>query len=185
MMELKRASRATLYRGKVFDLIVDEVEYPSGTRGIREIAHHPGGAAVVPITDQNEVVLIQQLRYPFANRLLEIPAGKLIPGEDPSAAAARELREETGLVATRLEKLLSIYTTPGFCDEIIHLFLGTGLSTSLQGHAREEGESSMTVHRFPMETALAMIDKGEIKDAKTIIGLTIAEQHLHESRSAS
>jgi len=184
-MELKRLSRAIPYRGKVFDLFVDEIEYPSGTRGIREIAHHPGGAAVVPLTDENEVVLIQQLRYPFANRLLELPAGKLTPEEDPATAAARELREETGLVASRLEKLLSIYTTPGFCDEIIHLFLGTGLSVSSQGHAREEGESSMIVHRFSMETALGMIDNGDIKDAKTIIGLTIAEQHLHKSKGTT
>ncbi len=184
-MELKRISRAMPYRGKVFDLIVDEVEYPSGATGIREIAHHPGGAAVVPITDGNDVVLIEQLRYPFANRLLELPAGKLAPGEDPAVAGARELQEETGLVAARLEKLLSIYTTPGFCDEVIHLFLATGLSISSRGTAREEGESSMTVHRFPLEKALAMIGTGEIRDAKTIIGLTAAQQQLHQSRNSS
>ncbi len=177
MMELKRLKREVLYTGKVFDLIVDEVEYPSGRRGIREIAHHPGGAVVVPLLDDGQVMMVQQLRYPFGKHILELPAGKLSPGEDPAEAARRELEEETGWVADHLTKLTSIYTTPGFCDEELHLYLGTALHPSPDGHRREEGEFSMTVHIFPLDQALHMIETGEIRDSKTIVGLLLAEKH--------
>src|SRR6266705_1552470 len=114
-MELKRVSRQVLYSGRVFDLIVDQVEYPSGNKGVREIAHHPGGAVTVPILDDGRVLLVNQLRYPFGEHIYELPAGKLDPGEDPHIAAARELEEETGYIAGSLEYLASIYTSPGFC----------------------------------------------------------------------
>jgi ADP-ribose pyrophosphatase len=145
-MELKRLSRQVVYTGKVFDVIVDQVEYPSGNKGVREIAHHPGGAVTVP-------------------------AGKLTPGEDPRLAAGRELEEETGYIAGSLEHLTSIYTTPGFCDEELHIFLATQLSESPHGHNREEGEFSMTIQSMPLQEALAMVETGAINDSKTIIGL--------------
>lgn len=178
MMELKRLKRELLYSGKVFDLIVDEIEYPSGRRGVREIAHHPGGAVVVPVLDDGRIVMVRQLRYPLEKHILELPAGKLSPGEAPEHAARRELEEETGWVAGRLTKLISIYTTPGFCDEELHLYLGTGLHPAPDGHKREEGESSMTIHLFALNDALRMIETGEIKDSKTIVGLLLAEKHL-------
>jgi ADP-ribose diphosphatase len=170
-MELKQLSREVIYSGKVFDLIVDQVEYPSGNKGIREIAHHPGGAVAVPVLDDGRVVLVKQLRYPFGTHIYEFPAGKLGPGEDPALAVARELEEETGYIAGSLERLTSIYSSPGFCDEVVHIFLATQLRETPDGHKREEGEFSMTVELKSQSDALAMVESGEIKDAKTIIGL--------------
>ncbi|MER3524923.1 MAG: NUDIX hydrolase [Ignavibacteria bacterium] len=177
-MELKQRKRDILYRGKVFDLIVDEVEYPSGNRGVREIAHHPGGAVVVPLFDDRTVLMVRQLRYPLGKHIMELPAGKLGPGEDPEVAARRELEEETGWRASFLYKLTSIYTTPGFSDEELHIFLATGLAPLPQGHKREEGEYSMTLHRLPLDDLIGMILGGALKDSKTIIGLLLTEKYL-------
>ncbi|MBI4536319.1 MAG: NUDIX hydrolase [Ignavibacteriae bacterium] len=179
-MELKRLKRDVLYTGRIFDLIVDEVEYPSGNKSVREIAHHPGGAAVVPLLDNGNVLLVKQLRYPFGKHILEVPAGKLSPREDPKVAAARELEEETGWIAGHLEKLASIYTTPGFCDEELHIYLATQLRKSDGGHRREEGEFTMSVHEIPLKEALTMVAKGEIQDSKTIVGLLLAERHVQK-----
>jgi ADP-ribose pyrophosphatase len=175
-MELKRLTREVRYRGRVIDLIVDEVEYPSGATSVREIAHHPGGSAIVPLFDDGRVMLISQLRYPFGKHIYEIPAGKLSEGEHPETAAGRELEEETGWRAGSLHHLTSVYTTPGFCDEVIHIFLGMQLTEMDGGPRREEGELTMMVSVFPLSTALAMIRKGDIHDAKTIIGLLLAER---------
>jgi ADP-ribose diphosphatase len=170
-MELHRLNRRVIYSGKIFDLIVDDVEYPSGNKGIREIAHHPGGAVAVPVLDDGTILLVKQLRYPFGTHIFEFPAGKLARDEDPQLAAARELEEETGYIAGSLERLTSIYTTPGFCDEVLHIFLATRLKKSPDGHKREEGEFSMMVESRPLDAAIAMVESGEIKDAKTIVGL--------------
>ena len=178
-MELRRLQRDVLYHGRVFDLIVDQVEYPSGNKSVREIAHHPGGAVVVPVLDDGRVVLVRQLRYPLGKRILELPAGKLSPGEDPMAAAGRELEEETGWVAGKLEKLTSIYTTPGFCDEELHIYLATDLKETSTGHKREEGEFSMTVEMVSLQEAVGMIEQGELQDSKTIIGLLMVWNRLH------
>ncbi len=176
MNELKQRSRRVIYQGKIFDLIVDDVEYPDGVSGIREVVHHPGGAAVVPLLDDGRVIMVRQLRYPFGRHILELPAGKLAPGEDPAVCAARELTEETGWVAGRLERLTSILTTPGFCDEVLHLYLGTGLRQSPQGHRRERGEFTMAVEIVPFADAMSMVRRGDIEDAKTIVGLMMADE---------
>lgn len=178
-MELRRLQRDVLYRGRVFDLIVDQVEYPSGNKSVREIAHHPGGAVVVPILDDGRVILVRQLRYPLERYILELPAGKLSAGEDPMAAARRELEEETGWSAQNLEKLTSIYTTPGFCDEELHIYLGTDLKETGTGHKREEGEFGMTVEMPSLREAMSMIERGELQDSKTIIGLLMVWNRLH------
>lgn len=175
-MELQQIKRDVLYRGKVFDLFVDQVQYPSGNTGIREIAHHPGGAVAVPLLDDGRVILVKQLRYPFGRHLLELPAGKLSPGEDPEVAALRELEEETGWIAGTTEKLTSIYTTPGFCDEELHMYLMRGLRQSPTGHKREEGEFTMTVHILSLDEAIRLVEQGEIRDSKTIVGLLLAEK---------
>ena len=177
-MELKRLKRDVLYRGRVIDLIVDEVQYPSGKRSVREIAHHPGGAVAVPMLDDGRVMFVKQFRYPLGKHLLELPAGKLSPGEDPQACASRELEEETGWIAGQWEKLTSIYTTPGFCDEELHIFLATHLRESPAGHHRGEGEFSMTVHSILLSEALRMADSGEIHDGKTICGLLLVGRRL-------
>lgn len=181
-MQLRRLKRDILYRGRVFDLIVDQVQYPSGKQSVREIAHHPGGAVAVPLFEDACVLFVEQHRYPLDGRLLELPAGKLDRGEEPAIAAARELEEETGWKAAQMEKLVSIYTTPGFCDEELHLFLATGLTESSDGHRREEGEESMTLHRIPLDEAVRMIERGDIKDSKTIIGLLLTHRYLNRTR---
>jgi ADP-ribose pyrophosphatase len=133
--ELKLLSRELLYTGRVIDLLVDRVEYPSGRSGVREIARHPGGAVTVPLLDDGRVILVSQLRYPLGKRVTELPAGKLAPGEDPLAAAKRELAEETGYSAGSLEHLVTIYTSPGFCDEVLHVYLARGLTPVAGGGA--------------------------------------------------
>lgn len=177
-MEVQKIRRQELYHGRVIDLWVDEVEYPSGNRSIREIAHHSGGAVTVPLLEDGRVLLVRQLRYPLGTHILELPAGKLSPGEDPRAAAARELEEETGYRATLMRPLASFYTTPGFCDEVLHLFLATGLAPVPGGHRREEGEFTMTIETPMFQEALAMIDEGKIRDGKSIAGLLLAERVL-------
>lgn len=180
-MELKLLKREQLYSGKIFDLIVDHVEYPSGNQGIREIARHPGGAVVVPILDDGRVMMVKQLRYPLGMHILELPAGKLNKGEDPERAARRELEEETGWTALQFVKLTSIFTTPGFCDEELHIYLATGLKQSPDGHKREEGEFTMTIETFALSDAVAMVLSGTLQDSKSIIGLLLAERHLAKS----
>jgi ADP-ribose pyrophosphatase len=180
-MELKLLKRELVHTGKVFDLIVDHIEYPSGNKGVREIAHHPGGAVVVPVFDDRRVMMVRQLRYPLGKHVLELPAGKLNKGEDPELAARREMEEETGWVATKLTKLTSIYTTPGFCDEELHIYLASDLKQSPNGHQREEGESSMTLHILGLADAVKMAISGELQDSKTIVGLLLAERHLNIS----
>jgi ADP-ribose pyrophosphatase len=181
-LDIKRIKRDVVFRGGVIDLLVDEVEYPSGNRSLREIVHHPGGGVAVPLFDDGRVMLVRQLRSPFGTHVLELPAGKLGPGEDPRDCAARELEEETGWVAARWEKLCSIYTSPGFCDEVLHLFLATGLKESPHGHARGEGEAGMTLHTMLLSEALQLIEYGEIHDAKSICGLQLVSQRMRGTR---
>lgn len=177
-MELRRLSREVLYKGRIIDLLVDQVQYPSGTMSVREVAHHPGGAAVVPVLDDGRVILVDQLRYPLERHILELPAGKLSPGEDPAVCALRELEEETGWLADPPLHLCSFYTTPGFCDEELHVYLARNLRPSPGGHKREEGEFTMHVHILPFPEALAMVHAGTIRDGKTIIGLLLAQAHI-------
>jgi ADP-ribose pyrophosphatase len=176
MSDVKQVSRDVLYTGRVFNLIVDTVEYPGGERGVREIAQHPGGAVTVPLLDDGRVVLVRQFRYPFGKHILELPAGKLDKGEAPDRAARRELAEETGFEAGSIEHLTTIYTTPGFCDEQLHIYLARNLTMRPSGHAREIGEQTMTLEYMPLREAAERAMRGEIPDAKTIIGLLLAEK---------
>jgi len=161
-----------IYRGQVVHLTVEDVELPNGHRVELEIVRHPGAAAVVALDDTGAVTLLRQYRHAAGGFLWEVPAGKLDAGEDPAACAARELREEAGLEASRLEGAGAIVTCPGFCDEVIHLFVATGLRRVPQALGLDEVIDS--VRQFPLEDALAMIRAGEIRDAKTIAGLTQA-----------
>ncbi len=175
---LKILKSEKLHKGKVFNLIVDEIEYPSGNRGVREVAEHPGGAVAVPLLDGHSLILVKQFRYPMKQYLYELPAGKLGPGEDPKVCAARELEEETGYIAGSLKKLTAIYTSPGFCTELLHLFLATDLRRSSSGQKLEEGEEHLTVEVVSLRDAVGMIERGEIVDGKTICGILLAERAL-------
>jgi len=179
---LRLLSREILYTGRVIDLLVDRVEYPSGSSGIREIARHPGGAVVVPLLEDGRVLLVSQLRYPVGARVTELPAGKLARGEEPSAAALRELEEETGYTARGLEHLVTVYSTPGFCDERLHMYLARDVRPIPGGPRREEGELGMTVEAIPLEAAVTRALAGELPDAKTIIGLLLARERLGKEK---
>ena len=163
--------REILFRGKVFDLQVDEIEYDSGNKGIREIAVHPGGAVVVPLKDDGRIIMVKQFRYPFQKFLLEMPAGKLDKNEDPLVCAVRELEEETGYKTKNIIKLGSICTTPGFCTEVLHIFLAKDLTPG--NHNREEGEHGMEVFEFTIEEIEKKILAGEIIDSKSICGVQL------------
>ena len=174
MQNLKLLKSEKRYAGKVFDLIVDDVQYPSGNRAVREVASHPGGAVTVPLVDSNTLLLIRQFRYPMNEVLYEFPAGKLNEGEDPQVCARRELEEETGYTAGAIQRLGRIYTSPGFCSEILHLFLATGLSRTAGGPRLEEGEFGLSVEPTSVAKVAVMIENGTIVDAKTICGFHLA-----------
>lgn len=158
----------TVYQGKVVNLRVDQVRLPSARISTREVVEHPGSVGIVPIDNDGKVILIRQYRYAAGEVLWEIPAGKLDPGEDPSDCARRELEEETTYLAGYLEKMASFFTSPGFSGEILHLFLGTDLVPGT-GHP-DEDENIRTYH-LSQEAVLTMMEKGEIRDAKTLLGL--------------
>jgi len=168
-MNFKLIKSKILYKGKVFDHQVDEIEYNSGNKGIREIAIHPGGAVVVPIKDDGKIILVKQFRYPLQKTLIELPAGKLEKGEGPLVCATRELEEETGYKSSSIKKLGEIYTAPGYCTEILHIYSANGLIPG--NHNREEGEHGMEILELSLGEIEAMIMNGEIKDAKTIAGI--------------
>ncbi len=176
MANLRTLKSEKRYAGKVFNLLVDEIEYPSGNRGRREVAEHPGGAVVLPFLDEKTILLVRQFRYPTKEVLYELPAGKLEPGEDPEVCAKRELEEETGYTAGSMNRLTAIYTSPGFCTEKLHIFLATELRASARGQRLEEGESGLIVEKLPFDRAVAMVIDGTIVDAKTICGILIAEK---------
>lgn len=166
-----RSRRA--YTGKVISLDVDEVLFPDGSVGELEMIRHPGASAIVPflsdpLGEDPQILLIRQYRHAADGYLYEIPAGRLDPGEDPTTCALRELKEETGCSATGMERLFTLYTTPGFTDEKIHVFMATGLEA---GQSSREADEFLDLHPLPLSKALRMIEVGEIQDAKTALGL--------------
>jgi ADP-ribose pyrophosphatase len=165
-----------LYKGKIFALNRDTVRFPDGTTAQMDICRHPGASAVVPFLsdpegDEPQVLLLRQYRYASGGYLYEIPAGRLDENESPAACAARELKEETGCTAERIEPLTSILTTPGFTDEIIHLFMATGLA---HGEANREADEFVDLVIMRLSEALERISTGEITDSKTVLGLLFA-----------
>ena len=159
-----------IFHGKVFDVTVDTIREGDKTYQ-RETVHHSGSAVIVPVFADGTVALVRQYRHPAVRYLLEIPAGTLNHGEDPEAGAARELEEELGCTAARLEKLSEFFVAPGFCEEKMWVYLATGLTETEQ---RLEDDEIIEVVRIPFSQALSMITTGEIEDAKTIIGIMLA-----------
>jgi ADP-ribose pyrophosphatase len=160
-----------IYTGRIVTLNLETVTLPNGATVTLEIIHHPGAAAVVPMKDDKTVVLIRQYRHAVGDYIYEIPAGKLHPGENPRDCAARELEEEIGFRAATLDHLLSFYTTPGFTDEIIHIYRATGLTRGTQDLGTDE---VLEVIEMPLEAAIDRIADGTIRDGKTIVGLHTA-----------
>lgn len=157
-----------IYTGKVITLNVDTVQLPNGITVDLETIRHPGAAAVVPVKDDGTVVLIRQFRHAAGGFIYEIPAGKLAPGEDPLHCASRELEEEVGYRASTFELLSSIFTAPGFADEVIHVYKATGLTKGRQQLDRDE---VLDVIEMPLSEAITKIENGTIRDGKTIVGL--------------
>lgn len=175
MTEPGKVSSTRAYHGRVISLDVDEVRFPDGSVGSLEMIRHPGASAIVPLLDDGasdpNVLLIRQYRYAANGYLYEIPAGRLDEGESPMECAHRELAEETGYRAQRVEHLFTMFTTPGFTDEKIHLFLATGLTA---GEANREADEFVELVPTRLSRALSMIEQGEIQDAKTALALLYA-----------
>lgn len=165
-----------VYKGRIVDLRIERVALPNGTTVDLELIRHAGASAVAAVDEAGRVVLIRQYRHAAGGYVWELPAGVLDPGEAPERCAVRELREEAGLAVAELRQLGTIFTSPGFCDERIHLFLARGLSE--EGHAHEDDEVIAEVRRVPLPDALAMVRRGEIVDGKTIAGLYLAAAAL-------
>lgn len=157
-----------LYRGKIVNLRVDNAELPDGTTALREVVEHPGGVCVAALTDKEELLFVEQFRYPYMETVLELPAGKLEYGEDPFEAGKRELLEETGAAAKNYRDLGKLYPTPGYCGEIIHMYLAENLTFSEQ---HLDADEFLEVRRIPLETAFQMVMRNEIRDSKTQVGI--------------
>jgi len=170
-------SSRRVYTGRIINLDVDTVAFPNGSSGELEIIRHPGASAVVPFLEDPRgadplVVLIRQFRHAANGYVWEVPAGRLDPGESPEHCARRELEEEAGLVARELRPLTTIYTTPGFTDERIHLFLGYDLEPVA---SRPEADEFVEVHRLRWGEVLRLICRGEIVDGKTLACLMFVQ----------
>ncbi len=164
-IEEKTAEKSILYSGKIINLRKDTAILPDGSRAVREVVEHPGGVSVVPITEDGMIILVEQFRYPYMEATLEIPAGKRDSrDEDPLECGKRELGEETGAVAERYTSLGVLYPTPGYCDEVIHMFAATGLGF---GKSHPDSDEFLNTVQIPLERVVDMILSGEIKDAKT------------------
>jgi ADP-ribose diphosphatase len=168
----------TIFKGKVVTLNLETVTLPNGATVELEVVRHPGAAAIVPMKDERTVILIRQFRLAAGGFIYEIPAGKLFPGEDPHLCAERELEEEIGHRAGKIERLETFFTAPGFTDEVMHLFLATGLTKTKQNLDHDE---VLEVIEMQLEEAIARIRDGTIRDAKTIVGLQSVYLRQHSS----
>ena len=176
MTDSPRVDSVRAYSGRVLNVDLDRVRFPNGSIGELEMIRHPGASAVLPFAsdprgEDPQLLLIRQYRYAAEAFIYEIPAGRLDPGESPLDCAIRELREETGCTAARVEHLITIYTTPGFTDEKIHLFMATELTI---GESHREADEFIEVVTRPMSEVLQMIERGEIVDGKTMEAILYA-----------
>ncbi len=172
----KFLSSEEIYPGKIIRVEKWQVELPSGGTALREIVRHNGASAVVPVDEFGQVTMVRQHRIAIDKMTWEIPAGKLdSPDEDPFDAARRELEEETGLQAAHWQKLTSMYTTPGFCNERISIYLATGLT---QHPSHPDADEFLGLKKIPLDDAIAQCASGELQDGKTLVGLLLAKQAL-------
>ena len=171
-------SRRERFRGRVFALVDHDVVLPNGRRATLNIIDHPGAVAIVPVYDNGDVVLLRQFRVAARGEIWEIPAGTREAGEAPARTARRELAEETALKASRWTRLGEFYTAPGFCTERIVIYLARGLEPA---PGQCEPDEVLRPHRVPFREALRRIERGIIRDAKTIAGLHLAKRHVEKA----
>lgn len=165
----KQISSEYMFKGKIINLRCDKAELPNGVIANREVVEHPGGVCVAALTDNDELLLVKQFRYPYSEIILEIPAGKRESrSENPLECGIRELKEETGAVAEKYISLGELYPTPGYCGEIIWMYAATGLSF---GEQHPDEDEFLKVEKIPFEKVLDMVMSGEIKDAKTQVAV--------------
>lgn len=168
----------SVFKGMVFEIERDRLREENGFEIVREVVRHPGGAGCLPLFDNGQVVLVNQYRHPTRRELLEIPAGKIEADETPIKCAARELEQEAGIRARRIEKLADFYSTPGFCEERLYVYLATDLE---QVERNLDHDEFVEVVFLPLAEAVAMVGRGEIEDSKTIIALLLASQRFQQN----
>lgn len=181
-MELweKTVESEVKYEGVIVRVRMDRAELPNGRLAPREVVEHPGGVAVLPLTDEGKVLCVRQFRYPFGQVLLEVPAGKLEWQEEHRGAALRELKEEVGAVPERLDYLGKIYPSPGYSAEVLHLYLARGLT---RGEACPDEDEFLNIEELPLEELVAQVMAGELPDAKTVAAVMMTQQLLREEQA--
>jgi ADP-ribose pyrophosphatase len=174
----RKLGERTIHEGHVVTFAVGSFEGPGGERFERDIVHHPGAVSVVAVDDDGNAVLVRQYRAALDQAILELPAGKLdVDGEDPVVCAQRELAEEVGLAAAEWELLAAFHHSPGFCDELGRVYLARGL-TEVPDSRQGIEEETMTIERWPVADAPALVADGTVHDAKTVIGLLLARERI-------
>lgn len=177
--EEKTLSKKPIYKGNIIDIECWSVLLPNGKEATRDVVLHPGASVVIPITDKGEVYMVRQFRKPIDQESLEIPAGKLDKGEDPFDCAKRELKEETGLDAKDIKHLIDIHSTPGFSNEVLHMYVAKEL---YEGEACADEDEFISAEKYPIKTLVDMVFKNEITDAKTIIGILMADKIISQQK---
>lgn len=163
------------FEGRIFNVEVLDVELPDGKKGYRELVNHPGGVGIVALTDDNKILMVRQYRKPIEKDIIEIPAGKLEKGEDPLVCGKRELEEETGYRAKEFVSLGYLYPSPGFANEVTHLYLAWGLE---KGNVNPDEDEYLDILKLPVNDIYSAIMKNEINDAKTVIGFFKAMEYI-------
>ncbi len=174
----KQITTKTVYEGRIVTVKNDTAELINGSVVYREVVEHPGGVAIVPVNEKGEVYMVRQYRYPIREELLEIPAGKLEYGEDPYDCAVRELSEETGCTAGKVIPLGPFYPSPGFSQEVLYIYLAIEL---VPGELNLDEDELLCVETLPLDLLTERIMSGEIRDAKTIVGILKAKNYLEQN----
>lgn len=175
----KQLKAEYVFKGKILNIRVDEALMPNGKTAVREVVEHNGGVMIAPMDEEGNLYLVEQFRYPYFEVVTELPAGKLEKGEDPYTAGIRELREETGATAEKIVSLGRLYPSPGYCGEIIHLYLATGLRF---GEQNPDDDEFLEVKKIHISKAVEMVMNGELPDSKTQVGILKTARLLDEGK---
>ena len=167
-----------IFSGTIFNVDRDRIQEPDGSEIVREVVRHPGGAGGLPLFEDGTVALVRQYRHPAGRDLLEIPAGRMEPGETPELCAAREIEQEIGYRPGRIEKIAEFFSTPGFCEERLFVYLATRLLPAQQNLDHDE---FVEVVRIPLADAILMANRGDIEDSKTLVALLMADRMIKTS----